>query len=413
MATKCDIFRMGRTCEKYHNRRERNMSLILVERKSGTAGDYYVLTNMESQEKRRWTPPTDYSTNEIQSVLKILGDQLENTAAYSSMLESPYPTRPILSPDMLFSDFINNVFMERKARVISENTRSSWQGIFKAHILPHLGHYSITEINALHLDSYMMYLQQLGLKKSTINKHYTILKSVFKMLYMMNAIDVSPLSRVERPRTYKSQLTELITPESGAFSQAEIFYIFECMKNEPFMHQVLFRIMCETGIRRGECCALTWDNIDFEKRTITIVGNLCYTPEKGVYMDTPKNGKKNVVFISEKSVEMLRELQVYNICFHDSKYVFSGKDKGQPIHPHMPTKYFARISKRYGINHLHPHKLRHTFASIALSNGANAVAVAKLLGHSSVEVLLRYYVSPDYSQAKAASQILHNAISEK
>lgn len=385
------------------------MSLILVEKKEGLTGQYYHFTDCRSNAQRRWVPPKSYSKTDIRYTLELIGKMMENTENYTSNTLGTMSCIDDIIPskDMLFSDFVNCVFMPRKTMVISENTRSCWQTTFNHHILPTLGSYRVGDISSRQIVDYLLLLQKLGLKKSTVNKHYTILQSVFKMLYILDVIDESPMNRVERPRTYKKDVADP-TPES--YSPQEIAYILKCMESEPFMYQVMFRIMCETGMRRGECCALTWDCIHFDSGTIDVVGNLCYTKDKGVYIDTPKSGRRNIVFVSPTTVDMLHQLKILNICTYDSKYVFTKRNSAEPIHPHTPTRYFAKIGKRYGIDHMHPHKLRHTFASIALTNGADAVSVAKLLGHSSVEVLFRYYVSTNLDTAKQASIVFQSAI---
>ena len=70
------------------------------------------------------------------------------------------------------------------------------------------------------------------------------------------------------------------------------------------------------------------------------------------------------------------------------------------------------FSDRCGIHNLHPHKLRHTFASIAITNGADAASVSETLGHSDKAVTLRMYTHADEESKKRAAAIVWNAINE-
>ena len=80
------------------------------------------------------------------------------------------------------------------------------------------------------------------------------------------------------------------------------------------------------------------------------------------------------------------------------------------MHPQSPTRYLKKLSERYGIPDLHPHKLRHTFASIAITNGADVASVSEALGHSDKAVTLRMYTHASEESISQAAQIVREAI---
>ena len=69
-----------------------------------------------------------------------------------------------------------------------------------------------------------------------------------------------------------------------------------------------------------------------------------------------------------------------------------------------------KFSERYGVPDLHPHKLRHTFASIAITSGADVASVSEALGHSDKAVTLRMYTHANDESVNAASKIFREAI---
>jgi site-specific recombinase XerD len=83
------------------------------------------------------------------------------------------------------------------------------------------------------------------------------------------------------------------------------------------------------------------------------------------------------------------------------------------MHPDTPSKYLSAFGKKYGIENLHPHKLRHSFASISLTNGADVVSVSELLGHADTSITLRTYSHASEESRKKAAGIFQNAIHEK
>ena len=90
-----------------------------------------------------------------------------------------------------------------------------------------------------------------------------------------------------------------------AYTTEEVQRIFAALENEPLKWRVLLRLLIDTGIQRRECCGLQWKDIDFKANTITISGNLCYTPQKGIYLDTPKSGKVRTIDI-DPEITVLR-----------------------------------------------------------------------------------------------------------
>ena len=83
------------------------------------------------------------------------------------------------------------------------------------------------------------------------------------------------------------------------------------------------------------------------------------------------------------------------------------------MHPQSPTRYLKRFAERYGIEGLHPHKLRHSFASVAIINGADIASVSEKLGHSDKAVTLRMYTHADKESIKRAGDIFREAIKQQ
>ena len=189
--------------------------------------------------------------------------------------------------------------------------------------------------------------------------------------------------------------------------------IFAALENEPLKWQALVRLLIDTGVRRGECCGLQWRDVNFRENTITISGNLCYTPQKGVYLDTPKNGHTRTVDVDPVDPEvmaLLRALRSDQASKAISAWVFTQEESAEPMHPQSPTRYLKNFSRRYNIPDLHPHKLRHTFASIAITSGADVASVSEKLGHSDKAVTLRMYTHADQESMKRASEIFRQAL---
>ena len=269
------------------------------------------------------------------------------------------------------------VFMPTKAVTMSENGRCAYQGSLNHWIYPALGDLKMPDITPANISALLLSMQSQGKAHATCVKVYTILHSLFKMAYMSDVVTVNPMDKVERPRPRKGELKE---KDVEAYTTEEVQRIFAALESEPLKWRVLLRLLIDTGIRRGECCGLQWQNIDFKANTITIAGNLCYTPQKGIYLDTPKSGKVRTIDVDPEIIALLRELRLEQASQAISTYVFTQQNSPEPMHPQSPARYMQKFSKRCGVSGLHPHKLRHTFASIAITNGANVASVSEKLG---------------------------------
>lgn len=330
-------------------------------------------------------------------------DQIRAEKEQAAREEAKIPT---------FETYANNIFMPALSITCSEGCRSNYQHNLENHIFPALGSYKMPEITSAQITALLLEKQKSGLKVASCLKLYTILNSLFKKAYLEETIDRNPMDRVQRPKATKA---EGKNTEVKAYTEKELQYILECINKEPLKWKVLINLLIDTGARRGEITGLKWDCVDFKEGSITIKRNLCYTPEKGIYIDTPKNGKSRKVYLADDLMEMLKELrkaQKGNIVTigQSSGFVFTQDGIDEPMHPDSPTRYFKRLERRYGIEDFHPHKLRHSFASVTIKNGGDIASVSEILGHSDKAVTLRMYTHADEESKKRAGSIFRNAI---
>lgn len=182
------------------------------------------------------------------------------------------------------------------------------------------------------------------------------------------------------------------------------------MEQEPLKWRVYINLAADSGARRGELCGLQWSDIDWKSGAVTIRRNLQYTATAGVYATSPKNGKTRVVDIGPETLALLRQLREEQSRECISKWVFTQDATGAPMHPQSPTRYFNKFGERYGIKDFHPHKLRHSSASIAITSGADVVSVSERLGHSDTAVTLRMYAHANEESIRRAGQTVRDAV---
>ena len=363
----------------------------------------------------RWYPPAGWSQKAIDRELIKVAAEFERKVKAGEVItrqeEKAQNLQKALEAAQIktLKQYGESVFMPALAIRCAENTRTSYQGNLDNWIYPALGDFKLPEISAANITALLLSMQAQSKSHSTVIKVYTILQGLFKMAYMADLIDRNPMDKVQRPKPRKD---EVKPQEAEAYTAEEIRHIWNSLSQEPLKWRALVRLLIDTGIRRGECCGLQWKDVDFIKNTITICGNLCYTPDKGIYLDTPKNGRSRTIDVDPQVIVLLRQLRIEQSKRAISRFVFTQDGSTEPMHPQSPARYLQGFAKRYGVVDLHPHKLRHSFASIAITNGADIASVSEKLGHTDKAVTLRMYTHADQDSIKRASQIFRNAIKE-
>lgn len=367
----------------------------------------------KSRLTRRWYPPEGWSRRAIERELTAVaaeferqsdaGDVISRAEQRDKKAQAAVEAAKILT----LRQYGERVFMPSKTITMSENSRANYQGYLDKRIYPALGEIKLPEITPAQISALLLDIQSEGKAQATVMKVYTILHSFFKMAYLGDMIDRNPMDKVERPKPRKD---EVKADGLLAYTPAEVQKIITSLEQEPLKWRTLVHLLIDTGIRRGECCALQWKHINFESSAITIAGNLCYTSAKGVYLDTPKNGHTRTVYAGIHTLELLRQLRAEQTQKAISQYIFTKEGSPEPMHPQTPTRYLKKFSERYEVPGLHPHKLRHTFASIAITNGADVASVSEALGHSDKAVTLRMYTHADQESISHAAQIVREAI---
>ena len=363
---------------------------------------------------RTWRPNDGWSAKTIQRELNKFAAELENDLRDGvivpryEQIEKERVAELEAAKIKTLRQYADGVFMPAKEITFSENARSNYRQFLDKHILPVLGEQQITDIDAAMITKFIIDFQKKGYAHSTAIKLYNILNGIFEMAYLSDTIPVNPMGRVKRPASRKSETVS--EDNHKAYTAAELAHILSCADQEPLKWRTYIYILIQTGIRRGEACGLQWDDIDFQSGDITIRRNLQYTTGKGVYLESPKNGKSRVVDVDAKTLDLLRRLRQEQNSQTPALYVFTQDNSDQPMFPQTPTRYFKKFGEKYGVEDFHPHKLRHTHASIAITNGADPASVGERLGHSDASVTMRIYTHANQESIKRAGDIFRKAI---
>ena len=304
--------------------------------------------------------------------------------------------------------YADGVYMPTKETTFSENTRASYQMFLDKYVFPVIGDMLLVDVTPAVIQKLLVDFQKAGYSHATAVKLYNILRGLFDMAFMDDSIPLSPMLKVKRPAPRKDEAPK--EESDKALTAQELSRVLSCVAQEPLKWQAYINLAADSGGRRGELCGLQWQDIDWKSGTITIRRNLQYTAQKGVYLAAPKNGKTRSVDVGAETLDLLRRLRDEQAASCISKWVFTQDGSADPIFPQSPTRFFKKFGERYGIADFHPHKLRHSSASIAITNGADVVSVSERLGHSDTAVTLRMYAHANAESIRRAGQTVRDAL---
>lgn len=364
--------------------------------------------------KKRWYWPDGWSKRTAERELTKVAAEFERACAAGEVLNREQTKKKAADEAAeraklkTFRQYADGVYMPIKETTFSENARSSYRMFLDKHILPVLGDNLLTDVTPAMVTKLLVDFQKAGYSHSTAIKLYNILNGVFEMAFLDDSIPMNPMLKVKRPTAGKHEAPK--EESDKALTADELAHVLSCVAQEPLKWRVYINLAADSGARRGELCGLQWGDIDWKSGTVTIRRNLQYTAAAGVYATSPKNGKVRVVDVGEDVLSLLRQLRTGQTESCISQWVFTQDGTAEPIFPQSPTRYFKKFGERYGIKDFHPHKLRHTSASVAITNGADVVSVSERLGHSDTAVTLRMYAHANEESIRRAGQTVRDAV---
>lgn len=184
--------------------------------------------------------------------------------------------------------------------------------------------------------------------------------------------------------------------EMQILSNQELQLIEDYIFLDTDQKKIGLMICLYTGIRLGEICALTWEDIDLENRKIVINKTIHRINEKG---------KSYISIGTPKTVHSKRFIPIHPHLYHfllnkrqNSGYILTGNDKY--LDPRSYQYYFKKVLKELHIQDYKFHVLRHTFATKCVQCQIDVKSLSEILGYSSVTITLNTYVHSSFEMKK-------------
>ncbi|MEV4990201.1 tyrosine-type recombinase/integrase [Pseudarthrobacter sp. LMD1-1-1.1] len=238
-----------------------------------------------------------------------------------------------------------------------------------------------------------------ALSDSTIRTTYTVLRSALDGAVRDGLLARNPAAMIRRPGVKRTEAKHL--------SPTEVRSLLRAAQSSRY-HSALL-LIAATGIRRGECLALRWADIDHDAGVLRIRGTLSRSGGRLVVTEPKSERSRRLLPLTPVTAALLtahRKAQVTERLHAGSEWTDTGfvftTETGQPVDPRNLYRVAQSAAKRTGLDGIGIHSLRHSAATAMLEAGVNIKAVSDLLGHSSVSITGDIYGHTSDESARAA-----------
>lgn len=248
-------------------------------------------------------------------------------------------------------------------------------------------------VRKLSLDDIDEFLGLMGKRSaSTQAKHLRVLSACLDAAVSRDYASGNPVRRME-----KSERPKTVKPKPSYYTSAELSRLWKALPETP--PASVYRALCQaavtTGMRQGELVGLRWNDVRFLDKEIVVRG--AYTP--GVGFHAPKSGRQRTVDMTPDAEAVFTgwyqssgspgDGDALVFPHYDGGYLVNATITRTILYPALTRAGIPRVGEKGGKRDFH--SFRHSFARVALEQGAKITWVQKQLGHSSIQMTVDVY----------------------
>ncbi len=298
--------------------------------------------------------------------------------------------------NMSFEDFLA-LYIDDMENRLREHTMRTKINVFNTHILPYFKKKRMDEIKATDIRAWQNKLIRKDYSPTYLRNVHSQLSSVFN--YAVKYYDLR-----SNPCTKAGSMGKKNADEMNFWTKEE-FNVFCDSIMDKHAAYAGFMILYWTGIRIGELLALTSEDIDFEKQTLSVSKSYQRLSDRDV-ITAPKTPKSiRTIAIPPFLVQDLKE-------YTSSLYGLEGKDRLFPYTKYFFTHEMQRGIGASGVKRIRLHDLRHSHASLLVEMGFSPLEIAERLGHEKIETTLNTYSHLYPNKQAALANRLENVYKE-
>lgn len=322
---------------------------------------------------------------------------------------------PPIAKDHLFGEYVKCWLSDVVALNVRPVTYEQSERIVRLHLLPALGdvrlsHLSGATVAKLHAKKY-----EEGYALRTRRYIHTVLSSCLAHAVRVGDLPRNPAGGIRVPLGASPLAGSEDAPDPRhILTEADVARLLACAKETSRLYP-LYMLALSTGLRQGELFGLTQDAVDLEAGVLKVRRVLSWSDYQWIFTPPKNEASRRTVHLRHEACRALREhnkrmleermmwgAAVRKMVPASCRGLVFTSTTGTPLRrPNVHRRDFKPLLERAGIDTaVRFHDLRHTFATHALSRGADLKTISTMLGHSSVRTTLDIYQSvlPDHQE---------------
>lgn len=247
-------------------------------------------------------------------------------------------------------------------------------------------------------------MKEQGLKETTIRAILRIVNQMIHSAIEKKQMKENPFLLIKMKKVRKLKVAALTKNEQKHLKKTALAE--EKGRGIPVL------LALYAGLRIGEISALTWRDIDFETNQIHINSTFQRV------LSQNEDQKTSLIFSGSKTASSVRSIPLGRMLRkillqhkQRTKGAFVCSEKNHPSEPRLLTYHYHQIREKAGLQDIHFHQLRHTFATRCVESSGDIVSISAMMGHSSSKMTLDIYADSLVEQRIQVMNQMEKAIS--
>jgi len=297
------------------------------------------------------------------------------------------------------NEYLDRWLEAAKKNSVKANTYESYEGTLDLYVRPFIGTRRLDQLTPLEIQMLLTKLSEKGLSPRTARYAYGLIRDALGQAVRWGMLSRNVATSVEPPRQQRTEMQVLNEDQVQVFLEAI----------EGAKHEVLFRFLLYTGLRPSEAFGLKWTDVDLDRGVVEVQRSLTRTRKEWSLGDTKTAAGRRSIPITEWMIELLTEhrrrqsehrMEIADV-WQNHGFVFTDEIGGPLRRENILNRHLRPALRKAGLPEtLRLYDLRHTCATLMLSQNLNPKVAAERLGHSTVKITLDTYshVTPTMQQ---------------